>query len=239
MSQHERSAVTTGAADELDGWLAARARPVQRPFVTLSFAQSLDGSIALEPGRPLLLSGCESQAMTHRLRGWHDGILVGIGTVLSDDPQLTVRLVSGRDPQAIVVDSQLRMPLDARLLANDRKPWILASSTAAPGRRAALEARGARVIEVPRAVDGLDLCILLSSLRQQGIERLMVEGGARILSAFLRARLADAAIVTIAPSWVGGLPGVCRGEGPFPTFRDTLWKAAGCDMVLCAALEWR
>ncbi|HEX9595492.1 MAG TPA: RibD family protein, partial [Anaerolineales bacterium] len=100
----------------LDEWLAAslnQAGDLDRPTVTLSYAQSLDGSIALHRGEPLTLSGPESMAMTHRLRAAHDAILVGIGTVISDDPQLNVRLVEGRNPQVVVLDSRLRLPLTA------------------------------------------------------------------------------------------------------------------------------
>ena len=86
-----------------------------RPFVTLTYAQSLDGSIARVPGKRLQLSGPEAQAMTHRLRAVNDAILVGIGTVLADNPRLTVRLAEGSDPQPVILDSKLRFPLDANL----------------------------------------------------------------------------------------------------------------------------
>ncbi|MGH9336192.1 MAG: RibD family protein, partial [Vicinamibacteria bacterium] len=89
-----------------------------RPFVTLAYAQSLDGSIAGEGNRPLSLSCERSQKLTHELRACHDAILVGIGTVLADNPRLIVRLVNGEDPRPIVVDSRLRIPRDARLLKN-------------------------------------------------------------------------------------------------------------------------
>src|SRR5690606_10285843 len=97
-----------------------------RPFVTLSYAQSLDGSIAIRSGEPLVLSGPESLCFTHHLRSIHDGILVGIGTVLSDDPQLTVRHCEGESPQPIVLDSQLRIPSTARLCClPDKRCWVL------------------------------------------------------------------------------------------------------------------
>jgi riboflavin-specific deaminase-like protein len=89
---------------------AAHRQCLGRPFVTLSYAQSLDGSIADRPGRPLALSGEASMALTHSLRASHEAILVGIGTVLADNPSLNVRLVAGKNPQPIVVDSRLRFP---------------------------------------------------------------------------------------------------------------------------------
>lgn len=227
--------------DALESWLSQRPLPVDRPLVTLAFAQSLDGSIAAETGRPLLLSGPPAQLLTHRLRRWHDGILVGIGTVLSDDPRLTVRLLEGDDPQPIVVDSQLRFPETARMLGNDRRPWIATGHGGDPARRLALKARGATILEVDDGAEGrVDLRSLLTRLHEKGIRRLMVEGGATVLSAFLREQLADVVVVTIAPRWVGGLPGVARtspGQA-LPAFKAPVWKVVGEDMVVWAELDW-
>ena len=103
---------------------AAHRRRTGRPLVTLSYAQSLDGSIADRPGRPLALSGPQAMALTHGLRAAHEAILVGIGTVLADNPRLNVRLVTGPDPQPVVVDSRLRFPPYANLLSNGRSPGL-------------------------------------------------------------------------------------------------------------------
>jgi riboflavin-specific deaminase-like protein len=114
---------------QIDQWLQAAQKnfnAAERPFVTLSYAQSLDGSIALHNHAPLSLSGPESLCLTHQLRSMHDGILIGIGTVLSDDPQLTVRHWVGHNPQPIVLDSQLRIPAKARLCClPDKRCWVL------------------------------------------------------------------------------------------------------------------
>src|SRR3954464_1967401 len=130
----------------------ARSRPLGRPFVTLAYAQSVDGSIALEPGRPFALSGPESLRLTHSLRAAHDGILVGIGTVLADDPQLTVRLGQGRSPRPVGLASRLRAPEGARLLAahcrEGRAPWIATTNGVDSLARSRLEARGARILKV-------------------------------------------------------------------------------------------
>jgi len=229
------------ALDGLEDWLEQRSLPADRPLVTLAYAQSLDGSIAIEPGRPLLLSGPEAQLLTHRLRRWHDGISVGIGTVLSDDPRLTVRLVPGESPRPIILDSHLRFPLQARLLNNQREPWIVTGLQADPIRGQALKERGAGWLQIQLGPDGrLDLRCLLHRLHQEGIRRLMVEGGSTILSAFLRERLADLAVVTIAPRWLGGLASVTPQQKerlPLPRLVRPVWKAVGEDMVVWAEID--
>ena len=170
----------------IEAWLADARRFRQehgRPLVTLSFAQSLDGGISLRPGIPTALSGAEALRLTHRLRAAHAAILVGIGTVLSDDPRLNVRLVEGRNPQPVVLDGQLRFPLQARLLEGEPLPWIATcQSPADPESQskkiAALEARHASILPVPADETGnLSLPALLSKLASMDIDSLMVEGG--------------------------------------------------------------
>jgi riboflavin-specific deaminase-like protein len=180
------------------------------PFVTLSYAQSLDGSIAAKRGEALGLSGPESLRLTHRLRSVHDAILVGIGTVLSDNPRLTVRLVNGQNPRPIVVDSQLRIPLNCKLFnENSVTPWVIATEKHPAGRREAVEASGASVLTFRSDNKGqVDLRLMLRRLGEMGIASLMVEGGARIITSFLFGGLANYLVLTIAPVLVGGLRGV-------------------------------
>jgi GTP cyclohydrolase II len=180
------------------------------PSVTLSYAQSLDGSIAAERGKPLKLSNHQSQALTHQLRAWHDGVLVGINTVLSDDPQLTVRLVPGNSPQPIVLDSRLRFPPSARLLRPPCVPPIIATTTDACVRREAqLREAGATIVRVRSLRGGfIDLRDLLARLDALGIRSLMVEGGAHVITSFLASNIVDKLIVTIVPQVVGGLPAI-------------------------------
>ncbi len=179
------------------------------PLVTLSYAQSLDGSIAAKRGEALGLSGPESLKLTHRLRSKHDAILVGIGTVLSDNPRLTVRLVNGENPRPIVVDSLLRIPLDCRLFQNSVTPWVAATDQHPAARREALEATGAHVLTIRSDNNGqVDLLSLLKLLGQMGIVSLMVEGGSRIITSFLLCRLVDYLVLTVVPVMVGGLRGV-------------------------------
>lgn len=190
----------------IERWLSSvqqNRTPANRPFVTLSYAQSLDGSIALRSCEPLALSGSESLRLTHQLRSLHDGILVGIGTVLADDPQLNVRHWPGQSPQPIILDSQLRMPGDARLRQCVEKPcWIL-TTQAAPG----LE--GAEIYSLQPGADGR-VCLqnALTLLYEKGIRQLMVEGGASVITAFIKAQLVDAVVITLVPKFVGGYKAV-------------------------------
>lgn len=210
-----------------------------RPFITLTFAQSLDGSIAASRGQRTALSGRESLRMTHRLRAVHDGILVGIGTVLSDDPELTVREVPGNSPIPIVLDSQLRTPPNARLVHTPPAPWILSGPEAPPERNQSLTQAGARVFRVERHEDGaLDGVDALQLLQREGVERVMVEGGARVISYFLQLGLADLLVLTIAPSFLGGLPAVAgaNGDARLPSLANPHWLQVGQDMVLWGEL---
>jgi riboflavin-specific deaminase-like protein len=180
------------------------------PFVTLSYAQSLDGCISGRPGESLALSGRESLKLTHKLRATHDAILVGIGTVLSDNPRLNVRLVNGTSPRPIIVDSSLRIPMDSKLLKQDaRSPWIVTKLQPDTSRVEALKAVGAVVLPVPSDSAGrIDLNAMLLRLGELGVNSLMVEGGSRIITSFLFGRLADFIVLTVAPVLVGGLRAV-------------------------------
>jgi len=183
--------------------------PTDRPFVTLCYAQSWDGSITIRAGASLALSGAGSTRLTHHLRSLHDGILVGIGTVLADDPQLSVRLCPGPSPQPIVLDSHLRMPAAARLChLADKRCWIVTSRSAQEQHEAAVagvEGSGPEIICLPGDAEGrVDLLQTLGVLRARGIASLMVEGGANVITAFLRARLVDAMVLTVVPRLVGG-----------------------------------
>lgn len=180
------------------------------PFVTLSYAQSVDGSIAARPPLPLALSSEKSFAMTHLLRSRHDALLVGINTVLMDDPRLTVRLCEGDNPQPVVLDSRLRFPDDAKLLAHPDKHPLLFTTVAAPaGEIARLEAKGASVHVLPKDRMGrVDLIAALHCLADRGMKSLMVEGGATVINGFLQSRLVDYCVITVVPKFIGGLKAV-------------------------------
>ena len=209
-----------------------------RPFVTLSYAQSLDGSIALPSGGPLRLSSDQSMTMTHALRAVHDAILVGIGTVLADDPRLTVRLVAGDNPQPVVLDTHLRLPVDSRLLSHPKGVWLATTDAGFP-RHDVLGNTGARIIHVPATDrERIDLNALLCRLGERGIGSVMVEGGAQVLSSFLCGGLANAAVITVAPFYVGGASPLAQADGAgskvqnFPRLELSATMQVGPDLVL-------
>lgn len=223
--------------DQVLGAALRHERP-DRPFITLAFAQSVDGSIASEPSSATALSNARSLTVTHLLRARHDAILVGIRTVLADDPLLTVRLADGPSPQAIVLDSWLRFPPHARLLQEGSRPPIIATTTRAPKASAErLRAAGAEILRLPQDTVGMvDLRALLLRLRHSGTRSLMVEGGARVITSVLRAEVADHLVLTIAPVVLGGLPSVNSlaplALGSLPRLRDIEHAPLGGDLVV-------
>jgi 3,4-dihydroxy 2-butanone 4-phosphate synthase/GTP cyclohydrolase II len=228
-----------------------RVRPRDRPFVTLSYAQSVDGSITTARGARYSLSGPDALRFTHTLRARHDAILIGIGTVLGDDPELRVRLIDGPSPQPVIVDSRVRTPVEARLVSQPGRPvWIAATELArdpSPERKShidRIQAQGCRIIECPALPNGwVDLRALLVRLSSEGVEHVMVEGGARIITSFLEARLVDYAFVTIAPQFLGGLSAVgpsARSGMASAIANLTTWVSCrlGDDLVLGGEVAW-
>jgi 3,4-dihydroxy 2-butanone 4-phosphate synthase/GTP cyclohydrolase II len=215
-----------------------------RPYTTLSYAQSLDGSLAVERGKPMRLSGPESLTMTHRLRALNEGIMVGIGTVVSDDPRLTVRRVPGAHPRPIIIDSELRFPLNAAMLEEPSPvPWILTTERAPADRRAKLERAGLEVVPVKETGSGaVDLRAALEAIGARGIHSVMIEGGARIITSILAEQLADHLVLTVASVVVGGLHAVGDLQGPEPPIIARLEKPqyrwCGEDLVVRGDFSW-
>jgi diaminohydroxyphosphoribosylaminopyrimidine deaminase / 5-amino-6-(5-phosphoribosylamino)uracil reductase len=187
---------------------AARMAPTQarRPSVTVSYAQTLDGRLATRSGSSQWISGPQSLTLAHELRAGHDAIVVGAGTVCRDDPRLTVRLVRGRDPLRVVVDSTLRIPPTAAVLAGGAAHGTLLAVTerAPAARREAAAVLGATVLRLPcDEARRVDLGALLAALAERGVRTAMVEGGATLITTLLRARLVDRLVVCIAPKILG------------------------------------
>lgn len=224
--------------------IAGHGRRNNRPFVTLSYAQSMDGCIAARPGQQLNLSRQQSLVLTHQLRAMHDAILVGIGTVLADNPQLTVRLVEGNCPQPVIADSHLRLPLDINLLRNHPlRPIIIAGEQADVEHQRLLEEAGARVLRLPSDAKGRVLLpVMLERLSELGIKSLMVEGGARIITSFLSERLVDHIVLTVAPVFVGGMRGVRRlkmsDTAFYPHLSNLHHQPSGEDMIFWGDPVW-
>ena len=193
----------------------------QKPFVTLKLAQTLDGCIATTRGDSKWITSDASRARGHRLRVDSDAILVGAGTVRADDPELSVRLVEGKSPTKIVLDSRLDIATDAKVFGG--APLILvAAEGVANDRILAREGAGAHVWQVGVNGDGLlDLNLVMRQAMQAGLETLLIEGGSRVAASALQAGVVDKLVVFIAPKILGvGLPSV--GELGFEWIADAI-----------------
>jgi riboflavin-specific deaminase-like protein len=191
----------------------------------------------------LRLSGQESLAVTHYLRAWHQAILVGIRTVLADNPNLSVRLIPGESPQPVVLDSKLRIPTNSNLLnSGTRRPWIATTETATIARQRHLEIRGAEILRFPRTDRGwVALGPLVGEMGRRKIDSLMVEGGARVLTSFMTARLVDQVIITVAPVIVGGVQAFCRlSRDPalLPHLKKVRYANFGKDLMVWGQPVW-
>ena len=198
----------TEEAAEVNAGFLSRLR-LGRPLVTLKFATSLDGRIAIATGESQWITGPPARERAHALRASNDAIMVGTGTVVADDPQLTCRLpgLDHRSPVRVVIDRHLRIPPDARIIADARRvpTWVLTLGTTDPGRRATFLANGVTLIDIDADREGqIDLAAALRALGERGITRLLVEGGARLAAAFFRARLIDRIVWVHAPLVIGG-----------------------------------
>ena len=190
-----------------------------RPHVTLKAAMTLDGKIAAADGESRWITGEAARLEAHRLRFSADAILVGIGTVLADDPELTVRhpALPWKEPLRVVVDSRLRIPPDARVLRSGDAGRVLVACVApAPaGPVASLRARGAAVLELPGDGERVDLRALLASLRALDVIAVLAEGGGKLGGALVEADLVDRVAFFVAPRLLGGrdAPGPLGGRG--------------------------
>lgn len=198
---------------------------VNRPLFTITYAQSLNGAITARRGEPTVISGDDSMHITHLLRAAHDGILVGVDTVLSDDPRLTAR-ISGREvqnPRPIILDSQLRTPSSARALQHRGALIVTTVSDAMVG---------CETVTVKD--DGhqhVDLVAMSKRLADKGIKSVMIEGGGQIIESFLRAKLADVAIVTIAPKYIDGYVLFSQQSGVTIRLKQVQYESFGDDLI--------
>ena len=213
------------------------------PFVTVKAAVSLDGRMATRTGDSRWISSAATREYVHLVREESDALMVGLNTVLRDDPRLTVRSPRGKDAPLtrVVLDAGLRFPLRARLLSTlARGPLVIfAGRDASPAKAAALEKKGARVVRVPGRGGRLDLGAVLDRLGRDEVARVLVEGGGLLASSFLEERLADKVLLTISPKLIGGreAPAFIAGRGPARladalSIRDVKVFSLGPDVIV-------
>jgi diaminohydroxyphosphoribosylaminopyrimidine deaminase/5-amino-6-(5-phosphoribosylamino)uracil reductase len=196
----------------------------KRPYVILKAGMTLDGQIATSSGKAKWITSMPSRREAHQLRAEVDAVLVGIGTLLSDDPSLTARVgsqltrLAKKQPLRVVVDTRLRTPLHAKILRHvDEARTLIATTKAAPtAQRRALQRRGVEVVTLPALRGRVSLPALMRELGKRGITALLVEGGAEINAAMLKARLVQQVRLYIAPTLMGGInaKGMIGGSSP-------------------------
>jgi diaminohydroxyphosphoribosylaminopyrimidine deaminase/5-amino-6-(5-phosphoribosylamino)uracil reductase len=222
------------------------------PHVALKLALSLDGRIATRTGASKWVTGAEARVKVHELRARHDAVAVGIGTVLADDPRLTVRdaaiLPNGRVPARIIFDSRLRLPLNSVVVQTAREvgTWILTGTDVSEDHEQALVDAGCAVVRVPNSAEGrVDVTAALRLLASQGFVSILVEGGAELAGSMLASRLADELHAFIAPVLLGprGRPGAVDWAGPdtpteAPRIVDPRWELCGRDAYVSGPLAF-
>jgi GTP cyclohydrolase II len=192
-----------GEATNVAPLLGRAAAPAWRPYVVLKYAQTVDGRIATRRGDAKWISSEAERRISHGLRAACDAVLVGVGTAIVDDPQLTVRMVPGTSPLRVILDSTLRLPPTARVFDNGAGTVVITTEPVSKERRAVLRARAVGVHVVDAGPRGVDLASALQTLRALGVGSLLVEGGARVITSFFAEKLVDRLVVGIAPTIMG------------------------------------
>jgi diaminohydroxyphosphoribosylaminopyrimidine deaminase/5-amino-6-(5-phosphoribosylamino)uracil reductase len=195
-----------------------------RPFVMAKSALTIDGWTATSLGHSQWITNEKSRQFVHRLRDRVDGVMVGVGTVVADDPLLTTRLKSGRgrQPIRIIVDSHLRIPDNARVLGKETpaRTWIAVGGEVAPGRLKRMQKDRVSTLVCPTKKDGIDLAALMDILGNMSVTSLLVEGGSAIMGSMIRERLIDKFYIFKAPKILGGNDGIPMASGPGPRRMD-------------------
>lgn len=203
----------------------------QRPFITLKYAMTLDGKIATATGDSKWITGEEARTFAHRLRKQHDAVLVGIGTVLEDDPELTTRLVRGKNPVRVVLDSSLKISLMAAVLNPLADTIIFTGLDSDIVKAEALAALpNVEVVRLPLADGVLPVAQVVQALAERGITSLLVEGGSAIHGAFFDAGLADRVCAFVAPKLIGGAAALPPVGGAGSSLVETGWQLTEVEM---------
>jgi diaminohydroxyphosphoribosylaminopyrimidine deaminase / 5-amino-6-(5-phosphoribosylamino)uracil reductase len=210
-----------------------------RSYLSLKLAISLDGRIATRTGASKWITCQESRTRVHQLRGQHDAVMLGVNTVLADDPRLTVRDVPGRSPIRVVVDSKLRLPPTSHLAQTAQQtPTCVMTTHAAPERaEEELSALGVRIVRVPATAEGrCEPDAILQELAAREVVNVLCEGGAELAGSLLAARLPSELHVFVAPVLLGprGRPGAVDWAGPeipsdAPRINPPRWELCGSD----------
>jgi diaminohydroxyphosphoribosylaminopyrimidine deaminase / 5-amino-6-(5-phosphoribosylamino)uracil reductase len=193
------------------------------PFVTLKYAVSLDGKTATATGESKWITGEAARKDVHQFRHIHDAIVVGVNTVIKDNPTLTTRLPSGgKNPIRIILDTKLRTPIDANIITDNQAPtWIITGGEVDENREAVFRKAGIEIIKMDNSL----ICIkdMLEVLGQRGISSVFVEGGAEVHGSFLKEKAFQQIIAYIAPKLIGGklAPSSVGGEG-IPNMSDVV-----------------
>ncbi len=176
----------------------------KKPFVLVKAAMSLDGKIATRTGDSRYITGREARKLVHQLRAELDAVMVGINTVLKDNPELTVRLTKGRNPIKIVVDSKLKIPLNSKIVKNEPTKLIVATTKKANKKKVKqLQQKGAKVIIINQKRGMIDLKALMKELGKLEITSIMIEGGAELNAEALRSGIVDKILFFISPKMIG------------------------------------
>lgn len=200
----------------------------KEPFVVLKVAMSLDGKIATKTGQSQWISCEESRRQVHELRNAYMGILVGVGTVISDNPSLTCRIEGGKNPVRIVCDSHLRIPLDCNLL-NDKKAQTIIATTVMPSEELCKKAKV--LVFSPDENGQVPIRSLMKKLGELGIDSVLVEGGSTIAYSFLKAGCVDKVLSYIAPKLIGGVDAKTPIGGEGIQELDKAWKLEDCNVT--------
>lgn len=219
----------------------------KRPRITLKSAMTLDGKTATRTGKSRWITGSEARHFAHRLRAQNDAIIVGVGTVLNDDPDLTCRHVRGRNPTRVVVDSALRTPLTARVVrtARDTPTWIFTTDRAADNAIARFTDAGVAVKSVTSRNGHVCVDAMLTALAQHGTVSALLEGGATLAGSFWRAHKIDSVVTVFAPKLFGDTDAVGMIAGPpvntmdqAATLKNTVVRRFGSDVAISGDVYW-
>jgi len=219
------------------------------PFVTVKAAMSLDGKIATHTGDSKWITDEPARRLVHRLRARHDAVMVGVGTVLKDDPLLTVRLPRIKEPLhrlRVIVDSRLRCPEEAQVLRVEDSPTLIATTESAPPDKIArLRERGVEIAVLPADGGRVDLRALIAMLAQRGVTGVLCEGGGTLIAALFAQRLVDKVVFFYAPRIIGGRDAPTAVEGDGCAYMEgclrldrVYWRKVGRDMMVQAYPVW-